>query len=81
MDAHDYTKVVPTDRQGVEREGHAMDELDAGYIQRAADRLPPKGNRAPWKITNNYLYDWLKLHYGRIEDGVLEFDGRRTSQR
>jgi len=77
MAEHDYGKVVPTDREGVDLEGHAMDELDAGYIQRAADRLPPKGKRAPWKITNNYLYDWLNLSYGSLEDGVLEFSGRK----
>jgi cation diffusion facilitator CzcD-associated flavoprotein CzcO len=75
MDEHGYTKVVPTDDEGVEAEGHAMDELDAGYIQRAADRLPPKGTQAPWKITNNFLYDWFNLNYASLEDGVLEFSG------
>ncbi len=75
MDEHGYTKVVPTDNEGVDAEGHAMDELDAGYIQRAADRLPPKGTQAPWKIKNNFLYDWFNLHYASLEDGVLEFTG------
>lgn len=75
MDENNYTKVVPTDDEGVETEGHAMDELKAGYIQRASDRLPPKGKKDPWKVTNNYFYDWLKLHYGSIDDGVLKFSG------
>jgi cation diffusion facilitator CzcD-associated flavoprotein CzcO len=80
MDDNDYTMVVPTDDEGVEREGHAMDELKAGYIQRASDRLPPKGKQDPWKVTNNYFYDWLKLHYGSIDDGVLKFSGGFPSE-
>lgn len=75
MDKYDYTQVVPEPDESVETEGHAMDELKAGYIQRASDRLPPKGNQDPWKVTNNYFYDWLKLHYGSINDGVLKFSG------
>lgn len=75
MDENNYTKVVPEPDEDVEVQGHAMDELRAGYIQRASDRLPPKGDRDPWKVTNNYFYDWLKLHYGSIDDGVLTFSG------
>ncbi|MFB6346563.1 MAG: flavin-containing monooxygenase [bacterium] len=75
MADNNYTQVVPRANEDIEIEGHAMDELKAGYIQRASDRLPPKGDKSPWRITNNYFYDWLKLHYGSIEDGVLDFSG------
>lgn len=75
MDRNNFTKVVPEPDDDVETQGHAMDELKAGYIQRASDRLPPKGNQDPWRVKNNYFFDWLKLHYGSIDDGVLEFSG------
>ena len=48
-------------------------DLQAGYIQRAAELLPRGGDRAPWRLRQNYLLDLLKIRYGRIEDGVLQF--------
>jgi monooxygenase len=47
--------------------------LSSGYIQRALDRLPKQGDRAPWRLRENYPLDVLSMRYGRIDDGVLRF--------
>lgn len=43
----------------------------SGYVQRAVDRLPRQGSRAPWRVHQNYLRDLLAVRLARIEDGVL----------
>ena len=58
-----------------------MGSLDAGYIKRAADRLPRQGTHGPWKSSQNYLEDVKTLRFDSIEDGYIEFDGRLTANR
>ena len=48
-------------------------EFTSGYVQRALDRLPKRGSRAPWKLRQNYLFDILTLRYGSIADEAMEF--------
>ncbi|HET8731385.1 MAG TPA: NAD(P)/FAD-dependent oxidoreductase [Moraxellaceae bacterium] len=50
-----------------------MINLASGYIQRAADKLPRQGNKAPWKLNQNYTLDLMLLRYGKMDDGVMEF--------
>ena len=49
-------------------------DFSSGYVQRALPTLPKQGDRAPWQLHQNYLRDWLRLRWGRIDDGVLAFD-------
>ncbi|MEQ9107677.1 MAG: NAD(P)/FAD-dependent oxidoreductase [Limnobacter sp.] len=72
MDKHGYTRVVPN-AEGVEADDTPMFDLDAGYMKRAAERLPKQGPAAPWTVVNNYLADRPVLKKGKLEDGVLEF--------
>ena len=30
-------------------------------------------DRAPWQVHQNYLKDKLTIQYGRIDDGVMQF--------
>ncbi len=48
-------------------------DFDAGYVLRAADRLPRSGSKAPWRVRMNYAYDVVALRYGRIDDGTIRF--------
>ena len=48
-------------------------DLASGYIERAAAKLPKQGDRAPWKLHQNYLLDLALLRFGKIEDGYLVF--------
>ena len=47
--------------------------FSSGYVLRAQDRLPKQGDREPWKLRQNYLYDVRSLRRGDIDDGVLRF--------
>ena len=44
----------------------------SGYIQRSIAELPKQGERAPWRLYQNYVLDLFGLRHGRLEDGVLE---------
>jgi cation diffusion facilitator CzcD-associated flavoprotein CzcO len=52
-------------------------DFTSGYVQRAAKILPKQGDRAPWKLHQNYALDMASLKLGKVEDGVIEF--HRTS--
>ncbi|MEV7430731.1 NAD(P)/FAD-dependent oxidoreductase [Nocardioides sp. NPDC092400] len=48
-------------------------DFSSGYVQRALDGLPRQGDRAPWKLDQNYLTDVRTIHRDAIDDGVLTF--------
>jgi cation diffusion facilitator CzcD-associated flavoprotein CzcO/acetyl esterase/lipase len=50
-------------------------DFTSGYVQRAADRLPRQGHRAPWRLHQNYLLDLLMLRLGRVQDDELRLSG------
>ncbi len=58
-------------------------DLTSGYVRRAEAILPKQGERAPWRMRQNYLRDLVTMRAGRIDDGRLELGragrrGRRT---
>ncbi len=48
-------------------------DFSSGYVQRAIDKFPKQGSKAPWRLYQNYIRDLLSLKYARLEDDVLEF--------
>jgi monooxygenase len=48
-------------------------DFSSGYVQRAIDKFPKQGSRAPWRLHQNYALDILSLKLGAIEDGALRF--------
>jgi hypothetical protein len=48
-------------------------DLTSGYVQRSIDRFPRQGDRAPWRVHQNYLRDIAMLKLGPLEDEALEF--------
>ena len=55
--------------------GEPLLGLNAGYIQRAADRLPSQGTRDPWKVHQSYLQDhraWRRESGPGPGPGVLQ---------
>ena len=48
-------------------------DLQSGYIQRAAHRLPRQGRHGPWKVVQNYFRDIPMLRFSRLDDGILKF--------
>lgn len=80
MDKHKANKVVPMDDEKCGTEMNFLN-LRSGYIQRANDRLPRQGRKAPWQNLNNYLHDLPALRYGSLQDNVLRFfvNGRQIN--
>ena len=57
MDQQRQAVVIPRDRDGVKLQGSIMDQLTAGYVQRAKHLLPRQGSSAPWQVRNDYHED------------------------
>ncbi len=53
-------------------------DLTSGYVQRALAKLPKQGEKAPWRVYQNYLRDVRLIRFGRIDDGVLQFSAARA---
>jgi cation diffusion facilitator CzcD-associated flavoprotein CzcO len=48
-------------------------DFSSGYVQRALNRLPQQGSKAPWKVYQNYALDLMAFRYGKLDDGVMRF--------
>ncbi len=73
MERHGFQRCLPrleTDSQTKE----PMIDFTSGYVRRAQAELPKQGTRRPWKLYQNYLKDLLMMRYGRLNDGVMEFN-------
>ncbi|MGZ8738886.1 MAG: flavin-containing monooxygenase [Nocardioides sp.] len=71
LDEHGHREVRPVPDPAV-RPTPFM-PLASGYIQRSLDLLPQQGDRDPWRLRQNYLYDVRSIRRDRIDDGVLSF--------
>lgn len=72
MDRKRYAQCAPL-RSAADKGAVPLMDITSGYAQRAADRLPKQGARAPWKLHQNYLRDRFQLFGGRLNDGVMRF--------
>ena len=48
-------------------------DFSSSYFARALHMFPKQGNKAPWRLYQNYPKDILLLRYGKVDDGVLQF--------
>jgi monooxygenase len=72
MDKHGYRQCTPGVPDGSVVTEPFID-LSSGYVQRAIDSLPKQGDRAPWRLYQNYARDVLLLKHGGLEDEAMEF--------
>jgi monooxygenase len=71
--------VVVPERDPAVGEEPFMD-FASGYVRRSLHLLPKQGDRAPWRLRQNYLRDVVTIRRGGIDDGTLRFSraaGRR----
>jgi cation diffusion facilitator CzcD-associated flavoprotein CzcO len=73
MDNQGYAQVTPRVRGDI-KDAPFVD-FSSGYFQRALDRLPKQGDRAPWKLNHNYAADIMNLRFGDIAVPEMEFRG------
>jgi monooxygenase len=48
-------------------------DFSSGYVQRALDRLPKQGKKAPWRNYQNYLKDIFLVRLFFLKDSTLKF--------
>jgi len=80
MTARGYAWCTPRRRDPSIKEEPAVN-LTSGYIQRAIARLPRQGSKRPWRLYQNYAIDMAMLKFGALNDGTMEFGGRKSSKR
>jgi hypothetical protein len=71
---------TPRDEEGLVKPEPFLG-LASGYIQRALAYLPKQGDRAPWKLYQNYALDLATLRYGSLHDGYMQFSNPKMSIR
>ena len=69
MDTAGYASVTP-DAAGTTAAGPFLD-LASGYVKRSLTELPKQGDRAPWRLHQNYVKDVRLLRRGPIDDAVV----------
>ncbi len=69
MDDNRYAAVTP-DAGGATADKPLLD-LASGYVQRSVADLPKQGERAPWRLHQNYVRDVRLLRRGPIDDDVV----------
>jgi cation diffusion facilitator CzcD-associated flavoprotein CzcO len=72
MDRRGHQKCVPVLTDPDVFEVPFLD-FTSGYVQRAHDLFPRRGNKAPWTLRQNYAFDIATIRYSDIDDGVMKF--------
>ncbi len=67
-----FRQVTPKAPPG-DRPTHPFIDLASGYVLRSLDALPKQGDKAPWRLYQNYVLDVLLLRFGRLRDDAVEF--------
>jgi len=48
-------------------------DFSSGYVRRADGVLPRQGQRAPWRVPQNYVKDLAAFMFGSVNDGTMNF--------
>jgi cation diffusion facilitator CzcD-associated flavoprotein CzcO len=56
-------------------------DLQSGYVRRSLDAFPKQGDRTPWRLKQNYLFDIVNLRLRPVADEALRFERARTPAR
>ncbi len=43
-------------------------DFTSGYVTRAMERFPKQGDKAPWRVHQNYAKDLIALRFGSVDD-------------
>ncbi len=73
MEKHGYRQCMPRRDPSVAEQPWV--DFSSGYVQRALDKFPKQGAKAPWRLYQNYARDLLALKFGAVKDEAIEFSG------
>ncbi len=76
MDRHGLAQCTPRLNDPSVTPEPAID-FTSGYVRRALHTMPSQGSKMPWRVHQTYVKDLSMLRYGRLDDGTMEFSGRR----
>jgi cation diffusion facilitator CzcD-associated flavoprotein CzcO len=80
MDTKGYVQVTARNRESSMPTVPFVEHFSSGYVQRSLALLPKQGNKAPWRVKQNYFADIMSLRYAAIANAALEFsDGPSKS--
>ncbi len=71
LDEHGHRAAVPVPDPAV-APAPFMD-FTPGYVTRSLHLLPQQGDREPWRLRQNYVYDVRSIRRSPVDDGVLRF--------
>jgi len=69
MRRHGYDAAVPTPPPDVERQ--PLLALTSGYVQRSVGIMPKQGDRAPWRIRQNYIPDFFTARFSDVTEDMV----------
>ncbi|MEM6318720.1 MAG: NAD(P)/FAD-dependent oxidoreductase [Bacteroidota bacterium] len=72
MDEHDFKQCTAQQNDASLQLEDWLD-FSSGYIKRKIHLLPKQGDKKPWKLKQNYLFDRMMIEYGKVDDGVMIF--------
>ena len=72
MDRHNFTHCIAINHHKDMKTSPLLD-FSSGYISRSIDEFPKQGDRAPWRLRQNYLFDTLSFRFSRLKDSALAF--------
>ena len=72
MEKHGYAQATPRVNDPSIQPMPFLD-FTSSYVLRSIDKFPKQGNRAPWKLYQNYALDIMALRHGALDDGAMEF--------
>ncbi|MEN8822114.1 MAG: NAD(P)/FAD-dependent oxidoreductase [Abyssibacter sp.] len=78
MDEQGIAEVIPRDHDGLMMEDSVLDQLTAGYVQRAKHSLPRQGRAIPWVVRHDYKEDRRMMLQTPIADPRLETKPARS---
>jgi cation diffusion facilitator CzcD-associated flavoprotein CzcO len=73
MDKNNLQFICPKTKD-VELKPTPLLNLNSGYIHRAKNILPNQGDKAPWKVYQNYILDYKMLRIDKINDAFATFN-------
>ena len=73
MDRKGYVQVTPRFPPPETPTAAFVEHFSSGYIQRSLSSWPKQGGRTPWRVSQNYFADIIRLRYASIANRALEF--------
>lgn len=71
MEKNNYQTICPVVKQSLKPT--PLLNLNSGYIHRAKNLLPSQGDKAPWRVYQNYILDFKMLRIDKVSDSSAVF--------